>query len=212
MISETPSIYNVPGVYNTGAAGGGGGGGEFIDVDGKQVKIKDINGIIWTCENISVLNIPGVVYNGSGSNDPRAFWYKKEIRNSGYGLLWNLAGAKKCLDYLTDLKNDGWRIPTKADFENLVHYYNDDAKYLKNQFAWPVDWNGTNESEFSCIPGGRYDGSNFQSYGGESFLVCSTQQNTSTYYALSFSGSTDTYSLASWYLNQCFNLRLCKDA
>jgi len=206
-----PPFYK-SGFYDTGAAGGGGGGGDYIDVDGKQVKIKQIDNLFWTCENISVLNVPDVVYNGDTSNNPRAFWYRKEIRNKGYGLLWNLAGAKKCLDYLIDLKNDGWRIPTKADFENLMTYYEGNTIKLKSEIGWSVDCNGTNESELNITAGGRYSGNDaWSSYGIEAYLITSTQQNTSTNYAFIAFANSDNYAIQSWYLNQCFNLRLCKD-
>lgn len=207
-----PTICNTPTIYNTGA-GGGGGSDNYINVDGKNVKIKQIDSLIWTCENISVINVPYVVYNGDTSNDPRAYWYRKSVRNNGYGLLWNLEGAKKCLDYLIDLKNDGWRIPTKADFESLMAFYSGSSVKLKSVTSWEQDFNGTNESELNILPAGRYSGyDNWSSYNIEGYLISSTQQNASTNYVLSIFGNGDNYAIQSWYLNQCFSLRLCKDA
>lgn len=59
------------------------------------------------------------------------------------------------------LAPEGWRIPTKADFEELENYLSENgfenqiASALKSSTGWlPSSGNGTNASEFNGLPNG----------------------------------------------------------
>ena len=68
---------------------------------------------------------------------------------------------------------DGWRIPSKSDFEALISTVDGSAIKLKAAPGsittnWPLsDWNGTDDYGFTALPHGDYTNGfyNLNSYG-----------------------------------------------
>ena len=106
----------------------------------------------WMAENLN--------YNVSGSkcyNNLDSNCYK-------YGRLYTWSQAKSACP-------KDWHLPTKEEWEVL----GSDAKKLKTASGWNdydgTSGNGTDEYEFSALPGGYFDGyaSNFGGVGGDAF-------------------------------------------
>lgn len=148
----------------------------FISCGGgvKEVKIGDQ---IWMAENLSVETF------NNGDPIPQAThvdaWYKASYQDHTpvwcyyayddgkgkiYGKLYNWYAV-------TDPRGiapEGWRIPTKSDFENLQKYVKSnydgkDSPPLKSKDIWEDDilHTGTNETNFNALPAGfiNIDGS-----------------------------------------------------
>ncbi len=124
------------------------------------IKITDsvkIGNLTWTTVNYN--GTGGVNYNNSTTD------------NSTWGKLYTVAEA-------TAIKlPKGWRLPTTADFNNLLHTMDitsnakdaqgnylggkDQVTKLTSQTLWIV--NGTNSSGFNAIPAG-FDGDNYNNF------------------------------------------------
>jgi len=62
----------------------------------------------------------------------------------------------------------GWHLPSDSEWDRLIALIGGDSKGgdMKSTKSWNDDGNGTNESGFSCLPGGYRDKSgNFNSIG-----------------------------------------------
>jgi len=118
------------------------GGGGSCNV-GRTVKIGNQT---WMAENLNC-NV-----NGSKcyKNDPS---YCAE-----YGRLYDWETAKKVCP-------SGWHLPSESDWDELINYVESDngcsscaGKYLKSKSGWSSVGNGTDDYEFSALPGGDYNG------------------------------------------------------
>ena len=90
---------------------------EMKDAAGNRYKVVTIGNQVWMAENLNALytNKP----NSSILLDDAihaSFWYPDEDPStmSAYGLLYSFAAAKELLP-------NGWRIPTKHDFDKLLN-------------------------------------------------------------------------------------------
>lgn len=166
MLYNKPKIYNTPTIYKTSAGGGGGGNnGEIIKIYDQYYRVIDINGKKWLGENLKFATDEIEVGANPGSG-PGAFYYSNDYSNwAKFGLLytWN------CIPYIQnylDNNNEGWEIPSKNDFENLMDYVGNDYKKLKinSQFAqynnancfW-LTQDGTDDYGFGMVGGGFYE-------------------------------------------------------
>jgi uncharacterized protein (TIGR02145 family) len=66
------------------------------------------------------------------------------------------------------LAPEGWRIPTRSDFEKLIKHLGGIKKIeskLKSKIGWPENENGENSSGFNGLPGGKieYNGKSYSS-------------------------------------------------
>lgn len=152
--------------------------GSFTDSrDGKIYKTVKIGNQVWMAENLKAeyfrncdtiydfnlynalnhLNEKGEVclkcwshYN----NDPKV--------GHDFGKLYNI----QTVLHSSGLAPEGWRIPTKSDFEILIKYLGGVKKIeskLKSKIGWPENQNGENSSGFNGLPGGKME------YNGESY-------------------------------------------
>lgn len=158
-------IYNGAGVYNYGA---GGGGGNIVNIGGRDYKFVEINGKLWLAENLDYK----FEYNGGqlpiGTagmvSTPCAWYYQNDESQYGIdkdyrcGLLYNWYAQKYLNDNKALLLPQGWRVPEKTDFDNLMSFIaNANRIKVENNSIlpnWPTNWNGNNELEMSILPAG----------------------------------------------------------
>jgi uncharacterized protein (TIGR02145 family) len=105
--------------------------------DGKVYRTVKIGNQVWMAENLN-FDCPGSKCYG---NYPNA---KK------YGRLYDWATAKKACP-------PGWHLPSKEEWQILVDFagsYKFAGKKLKAKSGWNKNGNGTDEFDFSALPGG----------------------------------------------------------
>jgi len=170
--------------------------GTFTDPrDGKTYKTVAIGKQIWMAENLN--------YNATGS-----MCYGNNSANCDkYGRLydWNTA-MKAC--------PKGWHLPSKEEWQELVDLAGGNeiaGKKLKAVNGWDSNGNGTDEYDFSALPGGIFInvglGYNFNMIGAVSYWWSSTSSGDNAYF-LSMADSHEkvngsSYNKSSWYSVRC---------
>ena len=90
---------------------------------------------VWMAKNLNIETADSWCYDGDDSNCAR------------YGRLYSWAAAMTACP-------EGWRLPTRADWNGLVSAASGDNAGA-NLKAGAPDWDGTNNVGFSALPGGR---------------------------------------------------------
>lgn len=127
--------------------------GEMTDPrDGMVYKTTTIGGKTWMAENLNYFDIEGAA--SSVKND-WCYWDKPEnCESAGRLYTWNVA-QRIC--------PEGWRLPTKADWESLLQEVGADSlnemlwkgsSKLKSLSGWENDGNGTDDFGFTVLPAG----------------------------------------------------------
>ncbi|WP_169786467.1 FISUMP domain-containing protein [Cyclobacterium amurskyense] len=155
--------------------------GELYDFDGNKYLTIKIGNQIWMAENLKTtsfsngdpiqelrsnsewgrpLNVPEVIKPGWSyyENDP--------LNNEFHGKFYNwyaIADQRNCCP-------DGWRIPTKLDFDTMMSFLGDKKEALrkikKDGDVWPKSDKANNKSGFSAYPSGyRNNGGDFYDLG-----------------------------------------------
>ncbi|MCI6436103.1 FISUMP domain-containing protein [Fibrobacter sp.] len=133
--------------------------------DGQQYKTVEFDGVTWLAqnlnyaiENLNYVTVGGVADDGVGS--------KCELNNPQY---CNIGGRLYTWNAAKNVCPEGWRLPSRDDFElllstvcdNVFYYQGDDgavdiedndAEKLKSQVVALWSWNGTDDYGFSAIP------------------------------------------------------------
>ena len=128
--------------------------------DGQTYKTTTIGSQVWMAENLNYVTVGGVADDGVGS--------KCELNNPQY---CNIGGRLYTWNAAKNVCPEGWRLPSRDDFElllstvsdNVFYYQGDDgavdiedndAEKLKSQVValWSWSWNGTDDYGFSAIP------------------------------------------------------------
>jgi len=116
-------IYPDGGVYAEGASG--------VLIDGKVYKTKKIGNLIWTIENLALET-------SESETRPTHINFGCYYPHSDVSLIENKL-------------NSGWRVPSQADFQNLVDACSSNvfAAQSTGYSLWP---NATNSSGFAAVP------------------------------------------------------------
>ncbi len=155
-----------PSSSSQSSVAGGISGGVLTDArDGKKYKVVKIGSQTWMAENLN--------YDASGSK-----CYENNSANCAkYGKLYNWETAKKACP-------SGWHLPSDAEWtalENAVGGKEVAGKKLKAKSGWNKNGNGTDEYDFSALPGGiGYSGGNFYSVGSYGNWWSSTEYNSNS--------------------------------
>jgi uncharacterized protein (TIGR02145 family) len=165
------------------------------DVSGNIYKTVKIGNQIWMAENLNVSKFSNGELikevksyqewlNANNSNIPAWCYYEFDIKNAGYGKLYNFFAVNDP----RGLAPKGWHIPTDQEWSNLIKFNGSDkisTDKLKSNFGW-FDWDGksssgNNNTGFNCIPSGAlYVDGNFTSIGKEAYFWSSTLEDEST--------------------------------
>jgi len=149
---------------NSGNSGNNNGNNNNGGEDGSS-KTVQLGGLKWMKKNLNVETADSWCY----LNRPDSC--------AKYGRLYTWAAAKAACQSV------GMRLPTRADWDNLAesvggrkssdygmwHNWLDAGKKLKSTSGWYNNGNGTDDFQFSALPGGgRYSDGGFRSagYGG----------------------------------------------
>ena len=120
--------------------------------DGMVYKTTTIGGQVWMAENLNYFDIEGAA---SSIKNDWCYWDKPENCESA-GRLYTWKVAKRICP-------EGWRLPTKADWENLLQEVGADSlneilwkgsSKLKSMSGWENDGSGTDDFGFTALPAG----------------------------------------------------------
>jgi uncharacterized protein (TIGR02145 family) len=97
------------------------------------------------------------------SGNPAWCYYNYDPANGEkYGKLYNWYAISDSRGFAPE----GWHIPTEADWTTLIDYLGGSSHAGKKMQTTVLNWSeGTNESGFSGLPSGEYDGSEFTEFG-----------------------------------------------
>lgn len=205
------------------------GDGTFTDPrDSTVYKTVKIGSQTWMAENLAYLPQVNLVtdesstlpkyyvygYNGNGTEK-----VKTTENYKTYGVLYNWPAAE-------DACPEGWHLPMDEEWEVLAAYIsqenggyvkdNDDWEslgiHLKATSGWDSGGNGTNDYEFSALPGGeRSTGGSFSrmSYGGNWWTA--TEAGGTDAYTRALNSDTDDF-MRYYFLKEAgFSVRCVKD-
>jgi len=120
--------------------------------DGNVYKTTTIGGQVWMAENLNYFDIEGA---SSSIKNDWCYWDKPEnCESAGRLYTWNVA-QRIC--------PEGWRLPTKADWESLLREVGADSlneilwkgsSKLKSVSGWENEGNGTDDFGFTALPAG----------------------------------------------------------
>ena len=200
MILETPSIYNVPGVYNTGAAAGG------ADIGGTTYKTVIIDGVEWLAENLDYKWDGLSIGDAAISQDfPQACYYNNDENifgrnNKKYGMLYNFPAILQ-IDSLID----GWHVPTQAELQALYNSLSPDFfKKIQGCYDYSIGSTFGEGVGFNMPPSGKYSGY-FDGFGSNFWIGSKTAFLSAYFYTL---GNTGVDSEGK---NRRVSVRLVKD-
>lgn len=119
--------------------------GELLDKRDNQVyRTVKIGKQVWLAQNLNY------DYQEKSSTDmARSYCYDDRLENcSIYGRLYSLSAVSK------KLCPDGWRVPSKTDFEILLSYVGGEYSAAIQKLKSNNGWDGTDDYGFSVIPAG----------------------------------------------------------
>ncbi len=144
-------------------------------VNAQNFKSIKIGNQTWMTENLNVDtfrngdSIPQVITkeeweNTAKTKKPAWCYYNNDSTNGvKYGKLYNWYAVNDP----RGLAPIGWHIPTNKEWKELTDYlggFKVASKKLKSKEGWFEDGNGSNESGFSALPGGRCSSYDQNSY------------------------------------------------
>lgn len=202
------TIYKASGVYKEA-----GGGGETVEIGGKVYPVVTMGSQKWIAYNLDYVPA-GVNVGGSGEiSTPNAWYYNNNEtlygwNNKKYGLLYNFAAGEIVNASLTD----GWRVPSKNDYESLISFLggNGEGKKIRSPYDWTLDL-GEGLLNFNLLPGGlRWGHDSWQYIGIGAYLSTRTTADYNRFKILSLSVYTFSWNEISQ--SSAFTIRLVKDA
>lgn len=194
----------------------------FDVIGGKKYKtVKMPDGKIWLAENLDFkfCKVGGTL----GVSSSNTWYYNNDETTYGWngykcGLLYNF--------YAVDLLNSnradlipGWHIPSSTEWDALftaiggISTASTKLKALDNSVtpSWPSSWGGTDDYDFSIIPGGRIT-SSFENVGTNSNFWTSTTYDSSKSYRINFGVGAAAEILSNGQLAWGLYIRLVRDA
>ena len=159
--------------------------GEFTDSRDNQVyKTVEIGNQTWMAQNL----------NFNYNDDVNSWCYDNDTINcKQYGRLYQWSAAKEVCP-------DGWHLPTKAEFEELIQYVvsengeSEVVQKLKSANGWASNSNGTNDYGFTILPAGYWHPSTGQfayaGYGMDFWTF--TEDNSDDAYLINISFDTES--------------------
>lgn len=177
-----------------------------FELGGKTYRTIIIGNLEWMVDNLD--------YTDTNVVDRVNTWYYNNDETT-YGHLGRLYTYDAAVA-INNILVDGWRVPTKDDFEGLINYVDQKAENLMAKTEWGTYYYnpcGLDLVGFELLPAGYrddYNGERFNGYTTQTYLRSITQ----------LSGSTSGYALNTFYNrtiylgaydnSQGYSIRLCR--
>lgn len=193
------------------------------DIDGNMYTVVRIGGKDWMQQNLrttrykngdAILNITGSI-EWANSTDGAYCAYENNLSNEeDYGLLYNFYTVADD----RGLCPEGWHVPTKAEFENLVYILGNDWNSVGGMLKeegfdhWESPNPASNFAKFFARGSGyrEWNGS-FGQFKRNSFFWSSTDDGPSFAYETGLSYSSTRLSIGTWYKEGGNSIRCVKD-
>lgn len=171
------------------------GKASYLSLDGLLYPIVKIGGLIWTAKDVNI-SPAGIYVNKTQVTSVYTGWlYDNTLENTG-----------KIKNYIAG-KNNGFRVPTYADFVAFRTDVNNDVDTVVKG-GFPKFPNATNSLGFSAVPAGYYNFGMILSRDSQcSYVVDDSLNNMPCHFDIIPNG----FSMTQNYLGSIC-LRLCKDA
>lgn len=170
--------------------------------DGEVYRTVEINGQTWLAENLRYKG-PIKKFN-NWTVEEKNFYFAPDGRTSNikeYGCLYTWANALKAVP-------EGWHLPSKEDFNNLLkHSGSKKAKQFKALAA--PDWNGDNSLGFGALPAGYWWYGYFDNFGYGVYFWSATEYGTDDAYDLCL--NNNYVNVGHDYKNSANSVRCIKD-
>jgi uncharacterized protein (TIGR02145 family) len=163
-------------------------GGDAVIIDGISYRFKKFGSKLWTIESLK---------------NPTSNSYQPNNTDK-YGLLYPYSDFSN----ITNLLTDGWHIPTKSDFDDLITICGSvGSDYISEDFG------GDNTNGFNaCLLGYVNQDSQFIKYNERGYLWSNTDYNPSNKYNVYFYPDLFSVDDNSNKSNTKLQIRLVKDA
>ncbi|MEE6208376.1 MAG: FISUMP domain-containing protein [Alphaproteobacteria bacterium] len=135
MIENKPTIYNTPTIYNQGNKK------NYVKFGGLIYEYVKIGKLYWTTENLKNYTSGALFYNNSSDYSYLGYLYPT---------IDIISDTNTQSSFIQNLVHDGWRVPTREDFETLLNYPLEELKDKLN--SWPS--NGNDKTGFNCYKSG----------------------------------------------------------
>jgi len=169
-----------------------------MDRDSYYYKVVKIGDQFWMAENTKTGNTIG---GGIEQKDPAVI--KKYCYNNDdsycntYGGLYTWSGMMQGAEADNGITGTtrgvcpvGWHLPTHQEWNDLIDYLSEPVSGLKLKEAGEAHWQkgneATNESGFTALPGGMWDGSYFGLIKSHALFWTASSDQAGHYYALQF--------------------------
>ena len=144
--------------------------------DGQIYKTVTIGSQVWMAENLNYLpeDTVGTIWAGKSVCGGGNWKSLEEGDCSIFGRLYE-EDFTKMEEYIDSICPNGWSLPSKKQYENLISFLGEDANN-KMKIANSIYWNindSTNQSGFSAIPAGYYSSKGFNYLNKEGVSVAS---------------------------------------
>jgi uncharacterized protein (TIGR02145 family) len=168
----------------------------ITDIDGNYYSTIVIGTQVWMAENLKVTKyrdgtaIPTGYSNSDWqglSTGGYAVYGDDEDNVDTYGYLYNWYATTNS----RNIAPEGWHVPTDAEWTTLIDYLGG-SSVAGGKMKDNINWNGTNESGFTALPGGYRDSNGGYIYGGyNSYFWSSTEysSNSARYRGLDYNSS-----------------------
>jgi len=144
--------------------------------DGQVYKTVTIGSQVWMAKNLNYLpeDTVGSIWAGKSVCGGGNWKSLEEGDCSIFGRLYEEDFTKR-EEYIDSICPNGWSLPSKKQYENLISFLGEDANN-KMKIANSIYWNindSTNQSGFSAIPAGYYSSKGFNYLNKEGVSVAS---------------------------------------
>lgn len=192
------SMYVGGGIYKTNDDG--------VVIGGKLYNVVKIGEQTWLAENLDFVDSFIVVGSGTISDSvAQANYYNNQESYKKYGRLYNWNAVKYLQDNAATIF-PGWRVPTEADYSQLLSVVGPSrtAEKLRS-----VEWGGSDEVGFGLLASGQFTGSGFSNNGLSTSLW--TQTESSSTVSRRLNSFDSTIELAYSTKTSQFPIRLVKE-
>ena len=121
-----------------------------------------------------------------------------------YGGLYTWEDAKKACP-------DGWRLPTKSDWETLVNTVDASNKVAGKKLKSKAHWNGSDDYGFAALPAGYWDRDDYGGFGNRAIFWSSTEASKSSASVFALYGEYDSAVFSSQLMDEAASVRCIKD-